>query len=73
MAKYKGKDVIVLSEQIHDNNDYATVKFTINGEESIDRVLLKEITPEHSEQLSKHVPIAVVKDSFHPRYKKEDK
>lgn len=72
MAKYKGQDIVVLSKQLHDDKDYATVKFTKAGEESIDRVILKDITPEHTQRLSKHVPVSSVKDSFHPKYNKKE-
>jgi hypothetical protein len=70
MPQYKGKDVIVLQELPHDDNDYAVIHITNpkNGETSTDRVKAKDIKPGHTEQLSAHVPIAVVADAFHPKF-----
>jgi hypothetical protein len=74
MAKYKGLNAIVISEHLHDDNDYVNIETTNNkGEKTSDRVKKSELKPEHTEQLSKHVPLSTVKDTFHPKFIQKDK
>lgn len=69
MAKFKGKDVVILEEILHDPDDY--VKVLDTKENATDRVKKQDIVYNHSEQLSKHVSPTVAKDTYHPKYSKQ--
>lgn len=68
MTKHKGRDVTVLKEVPNDKEDKLVVRHSDGTQQTVNK---KDISQEHTQQLSRHVPTSVVKDT--PKEHKDNK
>ena len=67
MARYKNKDVTILSS---DKDTYEPMaRVTHVGDSSVFVVPKKDITLEHEQKLTAHALPVIAKDEYHPKYK----